>query len=384
MALYRVLFCMVAVLAILFPVSAVQQSQVAAAQVMVTNVTINPQVFKVGDSGTITVEIINNGAESVAIRRATLYDEKIRVDSRPYETTMYLGAGNRMSFTFTVSAPVPEGIYYPVFSLDFRDAGYLRYPVKLQVQDQPLTLAVLSRPDIFSSGKKEKIELLVGNPRSNAVSGVTVYPVGEGIDATPSRYFIGLLAPDQSQRVTFQITPGRSSTFLEFHADYYNGINPHTEIIRFPIDVGDSKLRAEPILSNIRIERSGSTYTLTGDVTNTGLEPANAVVITTGEGAVPQDPYRQYAVGTLQPDDFSGFEVTFSVEGTQSSVHVLITHKDADGNIYTTTFPVDIPVTGTRKPGETGMEGPTLPVVGVIVACAAVIGGIVWYSWRKR
>jgi len=383
MAPYRLFPCLLVVLLLILPAAAVDQGQAAAAQVMVTNVTITPQIFMVDDSGTITIEIINNGVQSVAIRRATLYDEKIRIESRAYETTMYLGAGNRMSFTFTVRAPVPEGIYYPVFSLDFRDGGYLRYPVKLQVQNQSLTLAILSKPDIFSSGKKETIEVLVGNPRDNAVSGVTVYPVGDGIDATPSRSFIGLVAPDQSQKVSFQITPSRS-TLLEFHADYYNGINPHTEIIRLPIDIGERKVQAEPILSNIRVEWSGGTYTLTGDVTNVGLEPANAVVITMGEGAVPEDPYRQYAVGTLQPDDFSGFEVTFSVEGDRTSVPVVITHKDTDGNLYTTTFPVDIPSPGTRNPGKSVEKGPSLPLIGVIVACAAVIGGIVWYSWRKR
>ncbi|HPC55662.1 MAG TPA: hypothetical protein PK679_06615 [Methanolinea sp.] len=383
MTVYRVFPFLLAVLLLFLPAAAAEQSQVAAAQVMVTNVTLNPQVFMVGDSGTITVEIINNGAQSVAIRRATLYDEKIRVESRAYETTMYLGAGNRMTFTFTVSAPVPEGIYYPVFSLDFRDAGYLRYPVKLRVQDQPLTVAVLSRPDTFTDGKKEKVEILVGNPRDNAVSGVTVYPVGEGIDATPTRHFIGLLAPDKSQNVAFQITPGKSAV-LEFHVDYYNGINPHTETIRVPIDVGKSKVQAEPILSNLRVEWSGTYYTLTGDVTNAGLEPANAVVITMGRGAVPQDPYRQYAIGTLQPDDFSGFEVTFTVDGDRTSVPVVITHKDADGNLYTTTYPVDIPAKGTRKPAAGTEESPLPVIAGVIVACAAVIGGIVWYSWRKR
>jgi len=343
--------CLILLMLAILPATAIDQSQAAAAQVMVTNVTLYPQIYMVDDSGTITIEIINNGGQSVAIRRATLYDEKIRVESRAYETTMYLGAGNRMSFTFTVSAPVPEGIYYPVFSLDFRDGGYLRYPVKLQVQNQSLTLAILSKPDIFSSGKKETIDVLVGNPRDNAVSGVTVYPVGEGIDATPSRSFIGLLEPDQSQKVSFQVTP-TISTLLEFHADYFNGINPHTETIQLPIGVGQRKVRAEPILSNIRIVESGTAYTLTGDVTNAGLEPANAVVITMGEGAVPEDPYRQYAVGTLQPDDFSGFELTFSVEGDKVSVPVVITHKDSDGNLYTTTVPVDIPASSVRNTTE--------------------------------
>ncbi|OPX66799.1 MAG: hypothetical protein A4E37_01789 [Methanoregulaceae archaeon PtaB.Bin056] len=372
-----VLLLFAAMIAII-PVSAVEQ-QTAAAQVMVTNVTLDPQVFMTDDTGTVTVEVINNGAQSVAISRVTMYDEKIRVQSRAYDTTMYLGAGNRMTFTFTVSAPVPDGIYYPVFSMDFRDAGYLRYPVKLQVQDKPLKVSILSKPDVFTGGKKEQVEVLVGNPRDNGVSGVTVYPAGDGIEASPSSIFIGMIAPDQSQKVTFAITPRQSSS-LEIHVDYMNGINSHAEVIQLPIDLGKSKRRADPILSNIQIERSGNTYSLTGDVNNAGLEVANAVVITTGDSVVPVDPYRKYVVGTLQPDDFSAFEVTFTAEGTER-VPVEVSYKDNDGNLYTTTTIIDIPLT---KPGAQGTGELPIAIIAVILACAAVIGGIVWYSWRKR
>ncbi|HII76874.1 MAG TPA: hypothetical protein HA264_07565 [Methanolinea sp.] len=374
----ELLLFFIAVMVVFLPVSAVEQ-QTAAAQVMVTNVTLDPQVFMVDDTGTVTVEVINNGAQSVAISRVTMYDEKIRIESRAYDTTMYLGAGNRMTFTFTVTTTVPDGIYYPVFSMDFRDAGYLRYPVKLQVQDKPLKVSILSKPDVFTSGKKEQVEVLIGNPRDNGVSGVIVYPMGEGIEASPSSIFIGMIAPDQSQKVTFSITP-HQTTILEIHVDYMNGINPHAEVIQFPIGIGKSKTRADPILSNIQVEKSGKTYSITGDVNNAGLEVANAVVISTGDSVVPVDPYRKYVVGTLQPDDFSAFEVTFTAEGTDK-VPVEVSYKDNDGNLYTTMTIIDIPVT---KPGAQETEGMPLMMIAVILVCAAVIGGIVWFSWRKR
>jgi hypothetical protein len=364
---------------VLFPPVFAFEQQSAAAQVMVTNVSMDPQAFMVDDTGTVTVEVINSGAQSVAISRVTMYDEKIKIESRAYDTTMYLGAGNRMTFTFTVSAFVPDGIYYPVFSMDFRDAGYLRYPVKLQVQNKPLKVSILSKPDVFTGGKKEKMEVLIGNPRDNAVSGVIVYPSGEGIEASPSSIFIGMIAPDQSQKVSFSITP-HQSTDLEIHVDYMNGINAHTEVIRLPIDLGKSKTRADPILSNILIEKSGAVYSLTGDVNNAGLEVANAVVITTGDGVTPMDPYRRYVVGTLQPDDFSSFEVTFSTEET-NIVPVEVSYKDNDGNLYTSTTLIDIPLT---KSGDQKTDGVPMEMIAVILVCAAVIGGIVWYSWRKR
>lgn len=360
------------------PISA-QEQQSAAAQVMVTNVSLDPQVFMIDDTGTVTIEVINNGGQSVAVSRVTMYDEKIKIESRPYDTMMYLGAGNRMSFTFTVIAPVPDGIYYPVFSMDFRDAGYLRYPVKLQVQDKPLKVSILSKPDIFTSGKKETMEVLVGNPRDNAVSGVTIYPKGEGIESSPSSIFVGMIAPDQSQKVSFSITP-HQSTSLEIHVDYMNGINAHDEVISIPVDLGKSKTRPDPVLSNIQVERSGAGYSLTGDVTNAGLEVANAVIITSGDGVVPIDPYRKYVVGTLKPDDFSGFEITFETKGS-ATVPVEVTYKDNDGNLYTSSTLIDIP---SLRPNEKDTEGLPVTMIAVILGCAVVIGGIIWYSWRRR
>ena len=50
---------------------------------------------------------------------------------------------------------------------------------------------------------------------------------------------------------------------------------------------------------------------MTGDVYNAGLEVANSVLLTTG-GGQPVNPYRNYVVGSLQPDDFSSFELTFT------------------------------------------------------------------------
>ena len=93
-----------------------------------SSVDVNPGVFFEGDTGIITIEVVNNGQESVAIRRATMYDSDITVLSDAYDTATTVGAGNRMQFTFTIKADVPQGIYYPSFSLDFLEAGISPLP----------------------------------------------------------------------------------------------------------------------------------------------------------------------------------------------------------------------------------------------------------------
>src|SRR5690606_32295119 len=170
-----------------------QQAGEGAAQVTVSSVDLNPGVFFEGDTGIVMVEIINNGLESVAIRRATMYDADISVLSSSYDTTTTVGAGNRMQFTFTIKADVPPGIYYPSFSLDFRDAGYLRYPVQVRVENDPIEISVLHKPDTYSAGRKEQIDIMVGNPRDNAVGSVIVHFRGTSLDPAPSSYFIGTL-----------------------------------------------------------------------------------------------------------------------------------------------------------------------------------------------
>lgn len=361
-------------------VSAVDSAaEAAAGQVSVTLVTLDPAVFIEGDTGTITVEVTNNGVQSVPLRRATMYDPDIRVLSNPYDTATSIGAGNKMTFVFTVKADVPEGIYYPVFSLDFRDAGYLRYPVKLQVQNDKLEISVVEKPDTFSAGKKDTVRIIVGNPRDNQVNGVIVYPGGQGLDIVPTSYFIGNINPDSSSGLSLSVTP-YETTNLKIKVEYKNGINTHISEVTVPVVLGESKKQANPILSNIVVDLEGETYSVTGDVTNAGLEVANSVVVMAGEGVTPVDPYRKYVVGSLQPDDFSSFEITFQAENLES-VPIVVTYKDVDGNLFEKTTAVDVP---EFTPGAGKEGGIPLPIIGLIIVIAVVIGGVIWYSWRKR
>ncbi len=362
------------------PVSAVDSAaEAASAQVSVTSVTLDPAVFIEGDTGTITVEVTNNGVQSVPLRRATMYDPDIRVVSNPYDTATSIGAGNKMIFAFTVEADVPEGIYYPVFSLDFRDAGYLRYPVKLQVQNDKLEISVVEKPDTFSEGKKDTVRIIVGNPRDNQVNGVIVYPGGQGLDIIPTSYFIGNIDPDSSSGLSLSVTP-YETTNLDIRVEYKNGINTHASEVTVPVVLGESKKRANPILSNIVVNLDGETYSVTGDVTNAGLEVANSVVVTGGEGVSPVDPYQRYVVGSLQPDDFSSFEITFQAENL-ASVPIVVTYKDVDGNTFEKTSTIDIP---ELTPGAGKEGGIPLPIIGLVIVLAVITGGVIWYSWRRR
>ena len=122
---------------LLCTIASAQDSGESAAQITVTSVDVNPGVFFEGDTGIITIEVVNNGPENVAIRRATMYDSDISVLSDSYDTTTTVGPGNRMQFSFTVKADVPPGIYYPSFSLEFRDTGTCGTPSRYALRMIP-------------------------------------------------------------------------------------------------------------------------------------------------------------------------------------------------------------------------------------------------------
>lgn len=327
------------------------ESYTAAAQVSVTDVTITPDVLMKGDTATVSVTVKNTGDDSVAISRATLTGTGIAVlNSQTYDAVGDIGPGTTKTFTFTIQATGSDGFYYPTFYLDFRNAGSLRYAVPVQVQSNEVEISVQDKPEVFTADKKETVKLLIGNPRENSVSGVTVTPSGDGIESTQSSYFIGNLSPDGSKEVTFDISASKS-TDLVLNVTYRNGINTHTSTLSVPITVGTSLTGPIMVVNNLELSSSGGSYDLTGDVSNAGIDDAMSVIVTVGTPATATDPYPSYVIGSLDSDDFSSFEVTFNGQGL-TSVPILIQYKDADGNDYTTTYTYEMSTGMTTQSGD--------------------------------
>lgn len=354
-------------------------------QLGVTDVVIDPGVFMYGDSGTIKVTVTNTGTTSVAIARAKLYSNDLDViGDENYGSVGSIGPGNSLQFTFTVIADAADGIYYPLFYLDLRDASSLRYRVPVKVENTGLSVSVTDRPDAFTSGKKEDVTIMVGNPRENTVNGVVIIPAMKGYETTETSHFIGMLDADQASEATFAVTP-YEETPMEFTVQYRNGMNDHEVTIAVPVTFGIDRKQAETILNNIVVTAEGDHYVVTGDVTNAGLEDAKSVVVTTGSPAKPVDPYRSYVVGALEPDDFASFEVTFSAEPGTEDIQLITDYKDKDGNLYSSqiTLPLESAAVSDKK---SPVAGDDLPIVWIVVVliCAAVIAGVIYYSWKKK
>ncbi len=380
----------------------------ASSQVAVTGITLDPEILMQGDTGMITVEVQNFGSSSVPLYRATLItDNNLRLQNQgTYDSLGSLGTGTTMKFTFTVNASSWDGIYYPRFQLDYSDPSSdgLRYSIPVRVESAGIEVSVLDAPDSFSDGKKGSITLLIGNPRENTVHGITVTPQGDGITSTQRSIFVGDLKPGESRNVTFDITPSKE-TELGFTVNYKNGINTHSATVSLPVTFGEDKMGADMVISGIEVVPSGTGYSMSGDVSNVGLSDAKSVIVMVDSPAVPIDPDRVSVIGSLEPDDFSSFDLTFKAQGV-SSIPVIVQYKDVDGNLYEEKTQVTLnsvsasgnPGSGTFQSGQAIQNGQapggarggmfsfgrgvnSIPWLEIVLAIIVAVGVVV--AWRK-
>ncbi len=360
---------------------ATSESITEADKVYVSSATYDPEVFFSGDTGTLTIAVTNgNTDKGVAVNHAQLSDDAIKSTSQPYDTSSNLGPGQTQSFPFSIIADGLDGVYYPIFSLSFRDADSLYYRAKVKIDNTPIIVTILDRPDTFSQGKKKTVYTQVANPRGNKVKNVILNISGTGITATPSEVFIGDMNPGTKIPVNFSVAADQP-TVLYLTLNYDNGDNPHTVTSDLPIPFGVDKKQANPVISNVEVKSDAGIYHITGDVNNAGLETANTVMVTTLSPAVPQDPYKIYVVGALKPDDFGSFEVTFSATGADT-IPLQLSFKDADGNVYNSLQEVKISSSLQTGASSNNNGLPVVPIVAVLVILAIFIGG--WIVYLKK
>jgi hypothetical protein len=361
------------------------ESIVYSGNVYISGAVYDPGTFFSGDSGTVTIYVTNgNNNQSIVVNHATIGDKDIRLTSNPYDTSANIGPLQTQTFIFSVATDAFEGTYYPTFSLSFRDADSLYYRAMVKVDNTPLELTVIDKPDAFTQGKKRTINMQVANPRKNNVTNVALEVTGEGISTSPEKTFIGDLGAGAKVPVNFTITPEKAATAL-LTLSYDNGDNPHRTTMEIPVAFGVDKKQADPVISNVQVTTEDGVYHVTGDVNNAGLETANTVMVTALTPAVPQDPYKTYVVGALKPDDFGSFEVTFTAESGKTSIPIELSYKDTDGNIYRSVQDVKISSSGISAVSQTDSGSSNmLPVAAAVVIILIFVGSWVYYLRRNK
>ena len=360
---------------------ATPESIVAAGNVYVSSVTIDPAVLFTGDIGTATFYVTNgNSNKSIVVNHATFGDQDIRLTSGTYDSSANIGPLQTRPFVFSIASDASEGTYYPTFSLSFRDADSLYYRTQVQVDNTPLVLTIIDKPDIFTKDKKDLINVQIANPRNNDVKNVILEVSGDGVTALPSKIYIGALASGANTNTSVSITPGTESP-LNITVNYDNGDSHHAVSLDVPVSFALDKKKASPQMNNIQVKLENGIYHVTGDITNAGLATANAVSVTSLSPATAEDPFKNYVVGVLKPDDFGSFEVTFKTDGA-TSVPIQISYKDADGNVITSRQDVALTVTDTAAQQQNSSI--LLPVIVIVLIIALASGGYLYLRKRKN
>lgn len=312
-----------------------------AALVYVSNVTLDPEVFFPGDEGVITVTLTNGGTSAIGLSHPDIMSTKLNVnDGQTWDTMSYVGVGSTIKYTLLVTAKPPDGTYYALFSVGTKSGNSIHYPIKIKVDSNSLTAAVTDKPTSFSPEAEQNVTLTLMNTRDGEIDNIVITPSGSGIDAYPSKELVSSITGSSSTDVTFGITPHQASN-LTFHISYQNGDNTHTTDVVLPIDFGQDKTAAVPVVNNVALTTSGTTYEVTGDITNAGVTDAKGVTVTVGSPAKGTGTYPEYAIGSIASDDSGSFEVTFT-SSDLSALPLVVSWKDENGNDYSLTKTLDL------------------------------------------
>jgi hypothetical protein len=342
---YLVTSCiLLALIASIVPVNADTNNQAGGSSyVYVSSVTMDPEVFYPYEKGTVSVTLTNDGNTSVGVTHPNLLaasNEISIVKEDKWQTLSYIGSANSITYTFEVTVNGMDGKYFGLFTLETKDGQNLHYPITFEVDSEDLHAAISKKPEIFTIDSEETVNLSLINPRDGAIKSVYITTSDSGTDITPKETFISEIAANSMVQVPFAITPHKA-TNITFNISYQNGdIKRETSVV-LPINPGNSKDAAVPVINNLALTSAGTSYDLTGDIANSGVTDANGVVVSVGTPAKGTGTYPEYAVGSLASDDSSSFEVTFTATDL-SSVPLVIHWKDSAGTDYSVTKTLDL------------------------------------------
>jgi hypothetical protein len=366
--------------------------QDAAALVYVSGYELTPAVFYPSETGTLTVHVTNAANTSVAVSQPDLVDPRVDVLNRgAFTTATSIGPGATVDYTFIIRADGSDGTYLPLFTVSTNAWGTygIHSQIKLKVDSHDVRASVSQKPDTFSLEKTDMVNVSVVNPRLGDISDVLIVASSPGSDISPSEKFVDSIPAGSSVNVPFAITPHQQSD-VTFNVSFRNGDNVHTTTIVLPLNIGEDKSAAVPLVSNVALTSNGGIYTLTGNVGNAGITDAQGMIVSVGAPVKPVGPYPEYQIGSLAANDFSRFTLTFTA-GDLSAVPVQVRWKDSQGNTRSSTTTLDLSnsagsssggVLGASSSGSGSDHGSGL-LYPAIAGGLIVIAGIVLYLKRK-
>ncbi|MDP2216749.1 MAG: COG1361 S-layer family protein [Methanolobus sp.] len=207
---------------------------------------MEPEVFMPGDRGTIRFSLANTAISGSVVIGGEEFDTNARIQSASlestdgitvmtgtYQSSGVIGPGESVNLTYNirVSDDIEDGTYYlnlVVVGNSHALSNSWRIPVRI---DSSSVRVIPSSPLVLENGAGE-LEFDVANIHPNRLSSVSVRLEAQGVEFSPSEYFIGSMDPDELFTIQFQATSSDNNSLsprnLTIIADYRNGANQHS------------------------------------------------------------------------------------------------------------------------------------------------------------
>ena len=375
---------------------------------------IEPKVFMPGDTGTVTVVLENLAtSSSVLVQDDSKTSRSFSMDAYVASVTLgdnsnfevldtghqnvgVLGPKDTLRLTFNIKAKenIGKGTHFLRLRLIGGSSMYdLNYKIPIKVDERELGILLSDvPPTLMNEVTAIGVELV--NRRPNDVTGIIVVPHGEGMSFTPSEYFIGNISSGEKATASFILNTmhcEREKKEISFTASYFNGDNMHqTPVVSRVLDISG---RSSLIITALKVNGGGDSYTISGVLNNFGTTPARNVMVSVedSENVQPSQPNGRYYISTLKTDDFSSFELSAQVKSPDiTAIPIIIEFRDP-ANAYIS-IREEIPLdkgTSVMAPGTSTTLNPpkkSTPVLLWLVAGLVTIGvgALVYNSWKKR
>jgi len=341
-------------------------------------VDVSPVVLESGKMQTLTIELRNLGEQA-------LENVTVRIVSDKTPVTI-LGVGEQ--FIGSIESYGAESIQFSLYvERSAGSAGYtlpisVFYQKKWEIIEYNTTvgieiigkkpvLEVNTEPITMGIGEERDVRIELVNVGNEAAKDVECSLSSDSVSLlSPSSELIEKLLPGEGRVINYKVTSNTSGVHSLLLNVTYNNISKSTKI--------SCKVTGKPdlALTGMEINKNGSTYEITGNIANVGMDKALYVVLSVGDGVYP---YKDYFVGTLEPNDFASFELHSSA--STQKIPINITYRDIFNNLIEENRHVE--VNAKESPAEKSSE--TLPLwIYLLTAIIAIfIVGIIAYSWTR-
>ncbi len=208
----------------------------------------DPEVLIPGDTGTVTLTLINTASQYSVTIDGKDYDTNAQINeveltgsngivvtTDSYRDMGVLGPGDAidLSFNIMVGDDADCGTEHLQLVLTGSSHTYnAKWNVPIKVETAGIKIIPSKPLKLACDGGK--IEFDVANTHSSTFTSVSIEPRAEGITFTPAEYFIGTMEPDELFTIEFDCeVTGNSSddTDLHLYAEYRNGNNRHEAVL---------------------------------------------------------------------------------------------------------------------------------------------------------